>query len=102
MTTIDASGFDPFFHEIVAIDQSDDPAAPMEITDTVWPGLMLGELLFSRAGVRVRAGALHAQTGVAEQSTLYEVFLRRHWPPRTVRWAEVTTHSGRPTSAATT
>ena len=39
---------------------------------------MFGELLFSRSGVRVRAGARHAVAGVADRSTLHEVFLRRH------------------------
>src|SRR5258708_14383248 len=78
MTQINVEGFDPFFHQIVAVDQSDDPDSPIEITDTVWPGLMLDELLFNRAGVRVRAGARYAEAGVADQSTLYEVFLRRY------------------------
>jgi hypothetical protein len=44
----------------------------------VWPGLLFGELLFSRSGVRVRAGARYAVAGVADRSTLYDVFLRRH------------------------
>lgn len=80
MTEINVEGFDPFFHEIVAVDQAEDPDAPIEITDTVWPGLMFNELLFNRAGVRVRAGARYAEARVADQSTLYEVFLRRYRP----------------------
>jgi hypothetical protein len=78
MTRIRSAIFDPFFHEIVAVQQDDDPDAPISITGTVWPGLMFGELLFSRAGVRVRAGALHAAAGVADRSTLHEVFLRKY------------------------
>ncbi|MBR7833638.1 hypothetical protein KDL01_10210 [Actinospica durhamensis] len=72
--------FDPFFHEIAAVEQSEDPAAPIEVAQESWPCLMLGELLFSRAGVRVRAGEQHAVAGLADRSTLNEVFLRRYRP----------------------
>jgi hypothetical protein len=78
MTPIGAADFDPFFHEIVAVEQDDDPEAPVRITGTLWPGLMLGDMLFSRAGVRVRAGARHAEAGIADRSVLHEVFLRRY------------------------
>lgn len=72
--------FDPFLHEIAEVEQADDPRAPIEIAEVLWPGLMLGQLLFSRAGVRIRAGAEHAQRGVADRSTLYWTFRRRHRP----------------------
>lgn len=78
MNQIDMSAFDPFFHEIAVIEQDADPHAPIEVTRVLWPGLMLGELLFSRAGVAVRTGAAHAVAGIADRSTLNEVFLRRH------------------------
>lgn len=78
MSSIETGAFDPFFHEIVTIEQADDPHRPIEITGTRWPGLMLGELMFSRAGVTVRAGVRHAVAGIADQSTLFEVFMRRH------------------------
>lgn len=81
MTPIGGSaGFDPFFHEIVEVEQAADATEEIVITDLVWPGLMLGQMLFSRAGVRVRAGADRAQRGVADRSPLYECFLRRHRP----------------------
>ncbi|MFC9627024.1 hypothetical protein ACFTXM_46095 [Streptomyces sp. NPDC056930] len=80
MTPFDDTVFDPFLHEIVDVEQVDDPHTPIRITQVVWPGLMLGQLLFSRAGVRVRAGADHAQRGVADRSPLYWTFLRRHRP----------------------
>ncbi|MDT0483110.1 hypothetical protein [Streptomyces doebereineriae] len=80
MTPFKGGTFDPFLHEIVEVDQADDPGAPIEITEVVWPGLMLGQLLFTRAGVRVRAGADHAQRGVADGSPLSWAFRRRHRP----------------------
>jgi hypothetical protein len=78
MSPIEARAFDPFFHEIVAVEQAADTDHPVEIVDSVWPGLMFGELLFSRSGVRVRAGVRHAVAGIADRSTLCQVFLRRH------------------------
>lgn len=72
--------FDPFLHEIVEVEQSADPHAPIELIELRWPGLMLGRLLFHRAGVRVRAGVEHAQRGVADRSPLYWTFRRRHRP----------------------
>ncbi|MEV4349662.1 hypothetical protein AB0J83_34825 [Actinoplanes sp. NPDC049596] len=78
LTPIPPAPFDPFFHEIVAVEQTADPASPIEIVEVVWPGLLLGDLLFSRSGVRIRAGAHNAVAGVADRSTLHDVFLRRH------------------------
>lgn len=80
MAVVHETAFDPFFHEIVAVEQSDTSDDPIEIVDTVWPGLIWGDMLFSRSGVRVRAGANQAVAGYADQSTLHEVFLRRHRP----------------------
>ncbi|WP_329467314.1 hypothetical protein [Streptomyces sp. NBC_01431] len=76
----DGDAFDPFLHEIVEVEQADDPHVPFEITEVLWPGLMLGQLLFNRAGVRIRAGVEHAQRGVADRSLLYWTFRRRHRP----------------------
>ncbi|MFF2775466.1 hypothetical protein ACFVU3_11200 [Streptomyces sp. NPDC058052] len=76
----EGDAFDPFLHEIAGVEQADDPHAPIEITEVLWPGLMLGQLLFSRAGVRIRCGVEHAQRGVADRSPLYWTFRRRHRP----------------------
>ncbi|MFC7247799.1 hypothetical protein ACFQO7_35505 [Catellatospora aurea] len=76
----DGDAFDPFLHEIAEVEQADDPHAPIEITELLWPGLMLGRLLFSRAGVRIRAGVEIARRGVADRSPLYWTFRRRHRP----------------------
>jgi hypothetical protein len=70
--------FEPFFHEIVHVEQDAHPEAPVEITGTVWPGLMSGEMLFSRSGVTVRAGDRHLAAGIADRSPLYDVFMRRY------------------------
>ncbi|WP_369184369.1 hypothetical protein [Streptomyces sp. Y1] len=76
------TAFDPFRHEIAEVEQAEDPDAPIELLDVRTPGLMLGELLFTRARVRVRAGAAHAERGVADRSVLYWTHRRAHRPTR--------------------
>ncbi|MGA5816696.1 hypothetical protein ACPC54_02355 [Kitasatospora sp. NPDC094028] len=76
------AAFDPFRHEITEVEQAEDPDTPIEPLDVRSPGLMLGELLFTRAGVRVRAGAAHAERGVADRSVLYWTHRRPHRPTR--------------------
>jgi len=81
MTAFESTAaFDPFWHEIVEVEQAPDPDEPIRITGLVWPGLAMGNLLFSRAGVRVRAGVRHAERGVADRSPLYWTYRRRHRP----------------------
>ena len=76
MREVDAVDFDPFLHEIAEIEQAPDPDAPITLVDTLTPALMLGEMLFCRARVRVRAGSLHAALGWANSSPLYWTFRR--------------------------
>ncbi|GAA4991762.1 hypothetical protein [Kitasatospora paranensis] len=80
MTPSGSAVFDPLLHEIVEVEQSEDPRAPIEVIEVLWPSLLLGDLVFGRAGVRVRAGARRAQRGVADRSPLYWSFRRRHRP----------------------
>ncbi|WP_329121330.1 hypothetical protein [Streptomyces sp. NBC_01465] len=77
MVPIGEVPFEPFFHEVVEVAQHEHLGAPVEITGTVWPGLMFGEMLFSRSGVMVRAGAQHLVAGIADRSLLHGVFVRR-------------------------
>jgi hypothetical protein len=72
------AGFDPILHEILTCKAADDPGVPIEITAQEWPALMIGELVFTRAGVHVRAGSTHAVPGVADRSTLHWEYWRRH------------------------
>ncbi|MER5728986.1 hypothetical protein ABT084_11750 [Streptomyces sp. NPDC002138] len=78
MAPIGDVAFDPFFHEVVHVAQHEDPGAPVEITGTLWPGLMFGQMLFSRTGITVRAGARHLTAGIADRSPLHNVFMRRY------------------------
>jgi hypothetical protein len=70
--------FSPFFHEIVKVDQDPDDTRPITLVDTYWPALMLGDMLFSRAGVRVRGGGNVIRKDIAESSTLYWAWRRKN------------------------
>ncbi|HEX8903911.1 MAG TPA: hypothetical protein VF771_03675, partial [Longimicrobiaceae bacterium] len=72
--------FHPFFHEIVTVEQADDPAIEPEVVREHWPGWRLGPLLISRGGCRVRAGRDHVVKEIAETSTLYWAFARHTRP----------------------
>ncbi|WP_147256536.1 hypothetical protein [Pseudonocardia hierapolitana] len=70
----------PFHHEIFAV-VSDESAPAATVEDVLWPGHWYGDLLFSRAGVRVRAPGHLIDPVTATTSTLYFTFRRE--PRRT-------------------
>jgi len=70
--------FDPILHEIVVCDQSDRADDDIVVIEQLWPALLIGELVFARAGVRVRAGSARARAGVADRSPMYWEHWRRH------------------------
>jgi hypothetical protein len=73
----DVDGFHPFYHEIIHVRQSASPAAPVKVEDCAWPALMLGSMMFCRAGATVTAGVQHVDQAVAESSTLYWTYRRK-------------------------
>ena len=72
------ASFDPILHEILTCKAASQPGAPIQITGQAWPALMIGELVFTRAGIHVRAGSAHAVPGVADRSALHWEYWRRH------------------------
>ena len=80
MRPVEQPTFHPFYHEVVAVEQSADPAEPICLVETVWPGFLLERLMICRAGVRVRGGAEHICQAVAEESTLYWTYRRNNRP----------------------
>lgn len=70
--------FHPFYHEIVAVEQAEDPAEPISVMATIWTGFMLGQMLFARAGVAVRGGREQIVKEVAETSRLYWTYWRNN------------------------
>jgi hypothetical protein len=69
--------FHPFFHEIVEVIPEPDPNAPIELLEERWPALMLGDLMFCRAGCAVSGGTLHVNKEIAESSKLYWTYRRK-------------------------
>jgi hypothetical protein len=72
--------FSPFYHEIVEVEEAPDEDQPVRVVSTIWPCLMLGDMMLSRAGVRVSGGTLSMRKDVAESSTLYWAFRRKNRP----------------------
>ena len=72
--------FHPFYHEIVEVEQSPDPDEPISLLGIVWPGFMLGQMMFCRAGVRIRGGERFVRKDLAEHSHLYWAFVRHNRP----------------------
>ena len=70
--------FHPFFHEIVTVEESDDADELITVIEVKWPCLMLGDMLFSRAGVAVRGGQNHIRREIAQTSTLYWTYRRKY------------------------
>ena len=80
MREIEQHAFHPFYHEIVEVEQAPDPDEPISLLETLWPGFLLGQMLFCRAGVRIRAGAHVARKDIAERSRLYWAYARNNRP----------------------
>ncbi|ALG09762.1 hypothetical protein [Kibdelosporangium phytohabitans] len=74
-----AEAFSPFHHEVFAVVQ-DPSATSVTVEEVLWPGLWFGDLLFSRAGVRVRAPQHLLDATAATTSTLYFTFRRQPRP----------------------
>jgi hypothetical protein len=70
--------FHPFFHEITAVVQADDPDEPISVLEMRWPAVMFGDLLISRAGAVVRGGINHVRADTAPSSILFFTYSRNY------------------------
>jgi hypothetical protein len=82
LTVTASPSFSPFYHEIVEVEEARDEDQPVRVVSTLWPCLMLGDMMFSRAGVRISGGTRFIRKDVAESSTLYWAFRRKNRPFR--------------------
>jgi hypothetical protein len=73
-----ADAFTPFHHEVAHVEQAKSHDDQIQLLEHRWPGLMLGELMFSRSGVAVTGGRNNIAKEVAEHSTLYFAFCRQN------------------------
>lgn len=70
--------FHPFWCEIVGVETDENPDYAPQVVELLWPSLNFGEMLFSRAGVRVRSGSHFMDAKIATTSPLYFSYLRPH------------------------
>ncbi len=79
--------FEPIYHEIVQVEQDEDDDVAPVVENEFWPAILLdisgpatdnktASMVFSRAGVCVRAGRNHIDKATAETSRLYWAFRR--------------------------
>ncbi|MFZ6712538.1 tetratricopeptide repeat protein [Undibacterium sp. TC9W] len=66
--------FHPFHCEVIEVEQTE--GNDVEIVETLWPEIMLGNMMFSRAGVRVRAPRHLLTKGIADRHCLYWCYAR--------------------------
>jgi hypothetical protein len=77
LTPVKRADFSPFYHEILNVRRAPDENQPIALSSEHWPGLMLGNMMFSRAGMDVVAGAHLVNKEIAETSALYFCYTRR-------------------------
>ncbi len=80
LTVMRPLAWSPFHHEITTLTTVPDPKAAPEVLHEHWPCLMLGSMLFMRAGVAVAAGAHTLAPDIASTSRLYWAHRRKTRP----------------------
>lgn len=72
--------FHPFYHEITVVEQNSPDDEPIAVVRELWPALMLGDLLFMRAGCGVRGGTERLDAATATGGALYWAYTRADRP----------------------
>lgn len=73
---VDPTQFHPFSCEIVEVIESDD--STIALAERVWPAVMLGNMMFARAGVRIKSPRHFFAKGVADRSVLFWSYRRKN------------------------
>lgn len=68
--------FHAFSCEVVEVIQSE--STEVAIIEVLWPAVMLGKMMFARAGVRVKAPSYVLTKGIADRSCLYWSYRRKY------------------------
>jgi hypothetical protein len=72
--------YSPFHHEIVELEVSKKSLGAPVVLSTNWPCVMLGTMMFVRAGASVMANEHQLAPGVANTSTIYWAYRRKNRP----------------------
>lgn len=73
---VEPTEFHPFNCEIVEVVESED--LTISIVEQIWPAIMLGNMMFARAGVKVRSPRHLFAKGVADRSILFWSYHRKN------------------------
>ena len=77
-TQFEPHEYHPFWCEIVEVETDENPDFTPQVINVFWPGLSFGDMMFARAGVRVRSGTNHIDSQIATTSPLYFSYIRQH------------------------
>ena len=80
MTAMPSHTFRPIFHEVVEVIEEPSLGEHVEVGEVIWPGLMFGNMVFLRAGVRVLCSRAVMAPELAGLTMLHSTFLRRDRP----------------------
>lgn len=80
LTIFHPTRYTPFHHEIVELEVSKKSLDAPVVLSIHWPCVMLGAMMFVRAGATVRANEHQLAPGVADTSTIYWAHRRRNRP----------------------
>lgn len=80
LKVVQPTRYTPFHHEVVAVEACKDPLAAPVLLANHWPCLMIGNMLFMRAGVTVLAAEHQLAPGIADVATIYWSHRRKNRP----------------------
>ena len=80
LTIVHPTRYTPFHHEVVNLEVSREPLMEPVLLSTEWPCLMIGSMLFMRAGATVLANEHQLAVGVADATTIYWSHRRKNRP----------------------
>jgi hypothetical protein len=80
LTIVHPIRYSPFHHEIVELEVSKKSLGAPVVLSTHWPCVMLGTMMFVRAGATVMANEHQLAPGVADTSTIYWAYRRKNRP----------------------
>lgn len=76
----DVTDYHPFFHQILSVALGPRDDSPIQLTECLWPCVMLGNMVFCRAGCAVSGGSSHVVKDIAESSSVYWTYCCKDRP----------------------
>lgn len=80
LTIVHPTRYTPFHHEVVNVEISTESLSRPVLLSNHWPCLMIGSMLFMRAGATVLANPHQLALGIADTATIYWSHRRKNRP----------------------